>query len=229
MRQRLTECESVTIEECEGWSVEVIRRSKPVYFFLKRIFDFLFSLIAIIVFSPLFLIIAIAIKAEDPNGPIIFKQDRIGAQGKPFKMYKFRSMIVDAEKELKQLMPLNERQGPVFKMKDDPRVTKVGRLIRKFSADELPQFVNVLKNDMSIVGPRPALTKEFEAYTEHHKKRLLVPQGLTCYWQTRLNRDSLSFEESVNLDLLYIKKCGFWADFKLIIQTIGVVLLGQGR
>ena len=218
-----------TIEECEGWSAEEIRRSKPVYFFIKRVFDILFSLLLIVLLSPLFLIIAIAIKVEDPKGPIIFKQDRIGAQGKPFKMYKFRSMIVDAEKELKQLMPLNERQGPVFKMKDDPRVTKVGRIIRKFSADELPQFVNVLKNDMSIVGPRPALTKEFEAYTEHHKKRLLVPQGLTCYWQTRLNRDSLSFEESVNLDLLYIKKCGFWSDFKLIIQTIGVVLMGQGR
>ena len=218
-----------TIEECEGWSSEEIRRSKPVYFFIKRVFDILFSLLLIVLLSPLFLIIAIAIKVEDPKGPIIFKQDRIGAQGKPFKMYKFRSMIVDAEKELKQLMPLNERQGPVFKMKDDPRVTKVGRIIRKFSADELPQFVNVLKNDMSIVGPRPALTKEFEAYTEHHKKRLLVPQGLTCYWQTRLNRDSLSFEESVNLDLLYIKKCGFWSDFKLIVQTIGVVLLGQGR
>ena len=218
-----------TIEECEGWNAEEIRRSKPVYFFIKRVFDILFSLLLIVLLSPLFLIIAIAIKVEDPKGPIIFKQDRIGEQGKPFKMYKFRSMIVDAEKELKQLMPLNERQGPVFKMKDDPRVTKVGRIIRKFSADELPQFVNVLKNDMSIVGPRPALTKEFEAYTEHHKKRLLVPQGLTCYWQTRLNRDTLSFEESVNLDLLYIKKCGFWSDFKLIIQTIGVVLMGQGR
>ena len=218
-----------TIEECEGWSAEGIRRSKPVYFFIKRVFDILFSLLLMVLLSPLFLIIAIAIKVEDPKGPIIFKQDRIGEQGKPFKMYKFRSMIVDAEKELKQLMPLNERQGPVFKMKDDPRVTKVGKVIRKFSADELPQFVNVLKNDMSIVGPRPALTKEFEAYSEHHKKRLLVPQGLTCYWQTRLNRDSLSFEESVNLDLLYIKKCGFWSDFKLIIQTIGVVLMGQGR
>ena len=225
----MPESEWPTIEECEGWSVEGIRRSKPVYFFVKRIFDFLFSLLALIVFSPLFLIIALAIKIEDPKGPIIFKQNRIGEEGKPFKMYKFRSMVVDAEKELKQLMPLNERQGPVFKMKDDPRITKVGKFIRKFSADELPQFVNVLKNDMSLVGPRPALKKEYEVYTEHHKKRVLVPQGLTCYWQTRLNRDSLSFEESVNLDLLYIKKCGFWADFKLIIQTIGVVLLGQGR
>ena len=218
-----------TIEECEGWSVEGIRRAKPVYYFIKRIFDILFSLFLIILLSPLFLIIAIAIKIEDPKGPVIFKQNRIGAEGKPFKMYKFRSMVVDAEKELKELMPLNERQGPVFKMKHDPRITKVGKFIRKFSADELPQLVNVLKNDMSIVGPRPALMKEYEAYTEHHKKRLLVPQGLTCYWQTRLNRDSLSFDESVSLDLLYIKKCGPWADFKLIIQTVGVVLLGQGR
>ena len=218
-----------TIEECEKLNADEIKRSKPVYFFIKRIFDILFSLFLIILLSPLYLIIAIAIKIEDPKGPIIFKQDRIGEQGRPFKMYKFRSMVVDAEKELKELMPLNERQGPVFKMKDDPRVTKVGRFIRKFSADELPQFVNVLKNDMSIVGPRPALTKEYEAYTELHKKRLLVPQGLTCYWQTRLNRDSLSFDESVQLDLLYIKQCSLWADFKLVIQTIGVVLMGQGR
>ena len=216
-------------EDCENWSAQEIRRAKPVYFFVKRLFDILFSLLVLIVLSPLFLIIAIAIKAEDSKGPVIFKQNRIGANGKPFRMYKFRSMCVNAEDELKKLMPLNERKGPVFKIRDDPRVTKVGRVLRKFSIDELPQFINVLKNDMSIVGPRPALPKEYEVYTEHHKKRLLVPQGLTCYWQTRLNRDSLSFDESIDLDLLYIKKCGFWTDIKLIIQTIGVMLLGQGR
>jgi len=143
-------------------------------------------------------------------------------------MYKFRSMCVDAEARLAELRELNEKTGPVFKIADDPRITKVGRVIRKVSLDEMPQFFNVFKGDMSLVGPRPALPAEVKTYTDYQRQRLMVPGGLTCYWQTRRNRDSITFDEWIDLDLLYIKKCNPWTDFKLIVQTVGVVLTAQG-
>lgn len=143
-------------------------------------------------------------------------------------MWKFRSMVSDAEARLEGLRAKNEKTGPVFKMKDDPRVTRVGRFIRKTSIDELPQFLNVFLGDMSVVGPRPALPKEVATYSSRQNQRLLVKPGLTCFWQTRRNRDAISFDEWVELDLLYIKKCSAWTDFKLIIQTVGVVLTAQG-
>ena len=143
-------------------------------------------------------------------------------------MYKFRSMCVDAEDRLEGLRELNEKTGPVFKMRDDPRVTRVGKWLRKLSLDELPQFVNVLCSDMSIVGPRPALPAEVATYDDYQRQRLLVKPGLTCYWQTRRNRDSITFDEWVDLDLLYIEKCSVWSDLKLIVQTVGVVLTAQG-
>ena len=124
---------------------------------------------------------------------------------------------------------VNEKTGPVFKMRDDPRVTRVGRLLRRVSLDELPQFANVLKGDLSVVGPRPALPSEVAAYTPRQRQRLLVKSGITCYWQTRRNRDSITFDEWVDLDLLYIKKCGALADLKLIVQTVGCVLTAQGN
>lgn len=144
-------------------------------------------------------------------------------------MYKFRSMVIDAEARLSQLIGSNEKTGPVFKLHDDPRVTRVGRVIRKMSMDELPQFLNVLMGDLSVVGPRPALPREVAAYTPRQRQRLLVKQGLTCYWQTRRNRDSITFDEWVNLDLLYIRKCSAWTDLKLIVQTVGCVLTAQGN
>ena len=198
------------------------------YRFLKRAFDIVFSVAAIVVFSWLFAIIAIAVKVDDPKGPVFFKQERVGKDGKTFNMYKFRSMCVDAEDRLAELKELNEKTGPVFKISDDPRITKVGKIIRKLSFDELPQFFNVLMGDMSLVGPRPALPTEVKTYTDYQRQRLLVRGGLTCYWQTRRNRDSITFDEWVDLDLLYIKQCGPWTDFKLIIQTVGVVLTAQG-
>ena len=198
------------------------------YRFIKRTFDIVFSLAVLILFCWLFAIIAIAIKIDDPKGPIIFKQERVGKNGKTFNMYKFRSMCVDAEAKLADLRELNEKTGPVFKMAEDPRVTRVGKWLRKLSVDELPQFVNVLKSDMSIVGPRPALAAEVATYNDYQRQRLLVKPGMTCYWQTRMNRDAISFDEWVDLDLLYIKKCNVWTDFKLVIQTIGVVLTAQG-
>lgn len=144
-------------------------------------------------------------------------------------MYKFRSMVADAESRLPELWALNEKDGPVFKIVNDPRITRVGRFIRKTSIDELPQFLNVLKGDMSIVGPRPALPKEVAKYDARQRQRLLVRPGITCYWQTRRNRDSISFDEWVGLDLLYIRRLSVWVDLKLIIQTVGVVLTAQGE
>ena len=198
------------------------------YRFAKRAFDVAFSAAVLVAFCWLFAVIAALVKADDPKGPVLFKQRRVGKGGETFQMYKFRSMCVDAEERLAELRELNEKTGPVFKMAEDPRVTRVGRWLRKLSLDELPQFINVLAGDMSTVGPRPALPAEVATYNDYQRQRLLVKPGLTCYWQTRRNRDSITFDEWVDLDLLYIKKCGVWADFKLIIQTVGVVLTAQG-
>ncbi|MEY8436278.1 sugar transferase [Atopobiaceae bacterium 24-176] len=198
------------------------------YRFVKRSFDIVFSLLVFILFWWLFLITAVSIRIDSP-GPAVFKQVRVGKDGKLFRMWKFRSMYMDAEDRLDELQELNEKDGPVFKIKDDPRITRVGKLIRKLSIDEFPQFVNVLRGDMSIVGPRPALPREVEQYTERQRQRLLCPQGITCYWQTRRNRDDISFDEWVDLDLLYIEQRSVKTDAKLIVQTVGVALTAQGN
>lgn len=202
--------------------------SRYGYRVAKRLFDIMFSLLVLVLLSWVYAAVAIAIK-HDSEGPVFFNQERVGKDGKTFKMHKFRSMYVDAEERLKDLQDLNEKDGPVFKIKDDPRITHVGHFIRKTSIDELPQFINVLKGDMSIVGPRPALPREVRQYTPYQKERLLVKPGITCFWQTRRNRDNISFDEWVGLDLLYIKKCSVLTDLKLIIQTVGVVLTAQGN
>lgn len=209
-------------------AVRCLQKSRLGYRFVKRAFDIVFSAFVLIAFSWLFAIVAIAIEIDDPRGPVIFKQKRVGKDGKEFYMYKFRSMCVDAESKLAELRELNEKTGPVFKIAADPRITRVGGVTRKLSIDELPQFVNVLKGDMSVVGPRPALPAEVATYNDYQHQRLLVKPGLTCYWQTRRNRDSITFDEWVDLDLLYIKKCSPWVDFKLITQTVGAVLTAQG-
>lgn len=198
------------------------------YRFIKRAFDIVFSAAVIVAFSWLFLLIALAIKIDDPKGPVFFKQRRVTKDGRVFDMYKFRSMCVDAEEKLVELQELNEKSGPVFKIADDPRITRVGKVIRKLSFDELPQFFNVFKGDMSVIGPRPALPSEVRTYTDYQRQRLMVDQGLSCYWQTRKNRDAITFDEWVDLDLLYVKQCSVWVDVKLIVQTIGVVLTAQG-
>lgn len=198
------------------------------YRFVKRLFDVVFSLLVFALLWWLFLVVAVAIKLDSP-GPVLFNQERVGKDGRTFKMYKFRSMFKDAEDRLESLQSLNEKDGPVFKIKHDPRVTRVGRFIRKTSLDELPQFLNVFLGNMSIVGPRPALPREVCQYTPYERQRLLVKPGITCYWQTRRSRDDISFDEWVALDLLYIKQCSVWSDFKLIVQTVGVVLTAQGN
>ena len=202
--------------------------SRWAYRFFKRAFDIVFSAVVLVCFCWLYAIIAILVKADDPKGPVIFSQDRVGRDGGIFRMHKFRSMVADAEDRLGELQAFNEKTGPVFKIKNDPRVTRVGHWLRKLSLDELPQFWDVLKGDISIVGPRPALPKEVEKYTDYQRQRLLVKPGITCYWQTRRDRDSITFDEWVDLDLLYVRKCGPWTDFKLIIQTVGCVLTAQG-
>jgi exopolysaccharide biosynthesis polyprenyl glycosylphosphotransferase len=194
----------------------------PVYEISKRIVDILGSLFGIILLSPIFIATAIAIKL-DSKGPVFFVQERCGKDGKIFKMYKFRSMCVDAEEKLKELLDKNEMSGPVFKMKDDPRITRVGKFIRKTSIDELPQLFNVLKGDMSLVGPRPPLVREVKQYTPYQMQRLLVKPGLTCYWQI-MGRNKISdFDEWVELDIKYIKERNFWLDMKLIFKTIFVL------
>jgi lipopolysaccharide/colanic/teichoic acid biosynthesis glycosyltransferase len=174
----------------------------------------------------LLLSVAVAIKTES-NGPVFFSQMRVGKNGKTFRMYKFRSMCANAEERLKDLRHLNEKDGPIFKMANDPRITKIGRFIRRTSIDELPQLLNVIKGDMSIVGPRPPLQREVEQYAPHQLQRLAVKPGLTCYWQIS-GRSNLSFEEWVKLDLKYIEESSLTTDFKIVLKTFPVVLLGWG-
>lgn len=234
----VTQCGGYALERVEGAeegldpeaarAAERLRMGRWAYRAVKRAFDVCFSACVLVCLSWLFLIVAIAIKLDDPEGPVIFSQARVGRDGREFRMYKFRSMCADAESRLAELAGRNEKDGPVFKMADDPRVTRVGRFLRKTSIDELPQFVNVLLGDLSVVGPRPALPKEVAQYTPRQRQRLSVKQGITCYWQTRRNRDSITFDEWVDLDLVYVKKCGIWADLKLIVQTVGCVLTAQG-
>ncbi len=193
---------------------------------IKRFFDICLSTAALVVLSPLLLVIAILIYLED-KGPVIYSQTRVGKDGRAFKLYKFRSMCVDADEKLKDLQKLNERDGPVFKIRDDPRVTKVGKFIRKTCIDELPQLVNIIKGDMSIVGPRPPLPNEVEQYNSYQKQRLLVVPGLTCYWQIQKGEET-TFDEWVELDLKYIKERSILLDFRLILLTFKVILSGKG-
>lgn len=200
---------------------------KPVYEFFKRIFDVVMCTFALIVLSPVFLIVAIAIKCQD-GGKVFYSQTRLTKDGKEFEMYKFRSMCPDADKKLEELMDRNEMDGPAFKMKNDPRITKVGHFIRKTSIDELPQLVNVIKGDMSIVGPRPPLKWEVEQYTPYQRHRLDVKTGLSCYRECYGRSNIHNFDEWVESDLKYIRERSFLTDLKVILLTIKVVLTGEG-
>ena len=202
--------------------------NETAYLVCKRAFDIAASFCALVVLSPVFLIIYLIIYLDDPHGNPIFSQIRIGKNGKAFRFYKFRSMVVNAEDLLAGLQNQNEMSGPAFKMKNDPRVTKVGRFIRKTSLDELPQLWNVLKGDMSLVGPRPPLPNEVEQYTEEQKKRLSVTPGLTCYWQVQPSRNDLDFGEWFELDMKYLRERSMKTDIKIIFQTILVVLHMEG-
>lgn len=193
---------------------------------IKRSVDVMASLLLIIAFAPLMALVALVIRFESP-GPILFRQKRIGRGGRPFTMYKFRTMGVGAEAEQERLSHLNERKGPAFKVPRDPRHTRVGRWVRRMSLDELPNLINVLKGEMSLVGPRPPLPKEVECYQDWHKRRLQVMPGITGLWQVS-GRSKLSFDEQCRLDLFYIEHWSLWLDFWIMLRTIPAVLLAKG-
>jgi exopolysaccharide biosynthesis polyprenyl glycosylphosphotransferase len=193
---------------------------------LKRVFDIVVSLCFLILGAPVFLLVGLAVKLDSP-GPIFFSQERVGRHGRPFRVHKFRSMVVDAEAQKASLLARNEREGPAFKMKQDPRVTRLGRFIRKTSLDEIPQFYNVLKGEMSIVGPRPPLPSEVSQYDHWQRRRLSVRPGITCLWQVS-GRGDVDFETWMRLDLQYIDDWSLWLDLKIFLMTIPAVLLQKG-
>ena len=193
------------------------------YRILKRSFDIIASVIGLIALSPIFLAVAIAIKWDD-GGPVFYDQIRVGKNGRKFKMYKFRSMRVNAENEMEKLQEHSEVDGAMFKMKNDPRVTRVGKFIRKTSIDEFPQLLNVLLGQMSIVGPRPPLPREVADYTQYDKQRLYVKPGCTGLWQVTA-RNSVGFQEMVNIDLDYIQRRSIWLDLKIIFKTVKVIFV----
>jgi exopolysaccharide biosynthesis polyprenyl glycosylphosphotransferase len=194
---------------------------------LKRLFDVAAGLVLIVALSPVFLLLALLVKLED-GGPVIFAQTRIGKRGRLFEMYKFRSMCRNAEERLREILPQNHHcQGVTFKMKDDPRITCVGRWLRRYSLDELPQLFNVLRGDMSLVGPRPPLPREVDLYSLEDRRRLAATPGLTCFWQIG-GRSEIDFKEQVELDVLYIESQSLWLDLKILCKTIPAVLSGRG-
>ena len=205
-------------------------------FLVKRIFDLGVSCLAILLLSPIFIAIALLVRRD--GGPVFFRQARYGLHGREFKMLKFRSMCVDAEARLAGLLAQNEKkEGITFKMKDDPRITKIGRILRKTSLDELPQFWNVIQGDMSIVGPRPPVRREVELYEQRHRRRFNVKPGITCLWQVGErhgglfeigDRNTIDFEEQVSLDVKYIESQSFWKDLVLLLKTIPAILFGKG-
>lgn len=219
--------EKLTVVGYAGVESRAETQSKPVYQGCKRATDFILALIGLIILSPVFLIVAILIKRDDPKGTVFFSQDRVGKDGELFKMYKFRSMYVDAEERLANLLKYNEVSGAMFKMKEDPRVTKIGACIRKCSIDELPQLFNVLKGEMSLVGPRPALIREVAEYTNYDKQRLLVTPGISGLWQVS-GRSRLTFAQMVALDLEYVTTRSYWLDIKILLKTVVVVCKGDG-
>lgn len=211
--------EKTVLETVESDAIEV--KTSKIYLFIKRVIDITGSLAGLILLSPLLIIVGILIKIES-KGPIIFSQNRIGMNGEVFKMYKLRSMVANAEELKGKLMEENEMSGPMFKIKDDPRITKVGRFIRKTSIDELPQLLNVLKGEMSLVGPRPSLIEEVLEFDPWMKKRLMVKPGLTCYWQV-MGRNNIDFYRWMLLDIKYVETRSILVDIKLIIKTFFVL------
>jgi exopolysaccharide biosynthesis polyprenyl glycosylphosphotransferase len=193
---------------------------------LKRVVDIVFSSLVLIVLSPVLLAIAIAIKL-DSSGPVLFFSERIGKKGRVFRCTKFRTMVRDAEKRRADVMHMNERDGVLFKISNDPRITKLGRFLRKYSLDELPQFFNVLRGDMSVVGPRPPIGSEVREYKLSHLRRLDVTPGITGLWQVQARQDP-SFDNYISLDVAYIENWSVWLDIKIIMRTIGVVFAGTG-
>lgn len=207
---------------------QIKAKKRTVYRFFKRFFDIILSALGLIILAIPFLILSIVIFIDSPGAPAIYTQVRVGKDKRTFKFYKFRSMVPNAEKKLEHLLHKNEMEGPAFKMKDDPRITRVGRFIRKASIDELPQLFNVLKGDMSLVGPRPSLMREVSEYTDEQMRRISIKPGITCYWQIQPKRNSLSFDEWFALDIKYIEERSFLTDVKILFKTVRAVFGMEG-
>jgi exopolysaccharide biosynthesis polyprenyl glycosylphosphotransferase len=208
-------------------TIPLHRREFPIgAYLLKRALDTTLSILALAVIAPVMLAIAIAVRMDSP-GPIFYRAQRIGRKGRTFACYKFRTMVQDADNLKADLEHMNERDGVLFKIENDPRVTKVGKWLRKYSLDELPQFYNVLSGDMSLVGPRPPMAAEVEQYDLAHLRRLDVLPGITGLWQVEARQDP-SFDSYISLDTAYIENWSLWLDMKILVRTVGVVLSGTG-
>jgi len=220
-----------TIDEVTEKRLKEILENKSfkTYWIRKRVFDIIVSSILLIFALIPILLVALVIFIDDPHGSPFFKQVRIGRHGEEFYMFKFRTVYVDAEARKAELMEQNEMDGPAFKMKDDPRITRLGKYLRKLSIDELPQFFNVLAGHMSLVGPRPPLPSEVEQYTDYNKLRLIVTPGITCDWQIADNRNDIPFDQWVEMDLHYIENRTTWGDLKIIFKTPFAMLSATGR
>ena len=214
--------------QSESTEPEITIYEKPVYLAVKRCFDIVFSLLCIIVFTIPILFVMLLIVIDSPGASPIYTQYRVGKNGRVFKFYKLRSMVPEADQMLDSLLDQNEMEGPAFKISNDPRITRVGRVIRKTCIDELPQLWNILKGDMSFVGPRPPLPREVEQYNDFQRNRLSVVPGLTCYWQIQPNRNSLTFDKWLELDLKYIEERNVKTDLMIIFKTVGAVLKMEG-
>lgn len=208
---------------------KILENSYATYWKKKRLFDIFFATLILLFFLPLMIVIAVVIVIDDHSAGPFYKQIRVGRHGREFYMYKFRTMRAGADKMKTELEEKNEMDGPVFKMKDDPRITRVGKYLRKLSLDELMQFFNVFKGDMTLVGPRPPLPGEVEHYTDYQKLRLLVTPGITCTWQIHENRNDVPFEQWVEMDIEYIQTRTFPNDLKIMLKTPIVMLSGTGR
>ena len=206
-----------------------VQTGKRLYCAAKRGQDILFSALGLLLLWPWMLLLALVIYIDSPGASPFFAQERIGLNGKPFRFIKFRSMVPDAEQKLHSLLDKNEMDGPVFKIRRNPRITRVGSFIRKCSIDELPQLINILRGDMSLVGPRPALPREVKKYDDYERQRLYVRPGLTCYWQVQPRRNDLSFDQWLELDLKYIRERSFATDWKIIFRTFRAVIGMEGE
>ncbi len=207
----------------------IIEKSYSTFWTQKRLFDIFFATLILLFFLPLMFVIAIIIVIDDPSAGPFYKQIRVGRHGREFYMYKFRTMRANADKMIDELAKQNEMDGPVFKIKEDPRITRVGKYLRKLSLDELMQFFNVLKGDMTLVGPRPPLPREVKFYTDYQRLRLLVTPGLTCTWQISRNRNDIPFEQWVEMDIEYIQTRTYVNDLKIMLKTPIVMLTATGR
>ena len=207
----------------------IIEKSYSTFWRQKRLFDIFFATLILLFFLPLMILITIIIVIDDPSAGPFYKQIRVGRHGKEFYMYKFRTMRANADKMIDELAKQNEMDGPVFKIKNDPRITRVGKYLRKLSLDELMQFFNVLKGDMTLVGPRPPLPREVKYYTDYQRLRLLVTPGLTCTWQISKNRNDIPFEQWVEMDIEYIQTRTYLNDLKIMLKTPIVMLTATGR